>query len=77
MNIETVIYNLERTIEGKQLLRNSYAKERNPFNTSPVMIAVLDNNINELKTILIDVKAVRTALTLKSSDEDGTDAHHR
>lgn len=53
MTLQTVINNLNNTIEGKTAYRNSLLKDCNPVND--VMIAFLDINIEELIKIRNDL----------------------
>ena len=54
MNLQTVIDNLDRTIRGKEVLRDEFAR-----GTFPSFAAFVQSNIDELKKIRADLVLVR------------------
>ena len=71
MNIQTVIANLLKTIEGKEQLLASIRGQLSGYNDLPdqmalgATVAFLEINIDELKKILFDCMAVREADIVK------------
>ena len=61
MDLDVVLENLDRTIEGKTKLRNDLLRQIAVNPVAKVMLDFLDINLDELEAIRKDLQAVKAS----------------